>query len=448
MAVLIAIIAISIFIYRSPFSLGFVALFLLGKMSNYEYAVMARNYGISMLFMFLFAACYPTNKNKGVVLGVILALLANCNVHSAILSGAYLIFWGGDIFLNSNQRFTKEFYNFLKNCAIVGGGIFLCFISVYPPVNNAAVLEYPRSSLPHLIVKAICLPAISFPGYDNLWNILKPVSFAQVGLHFAGSILVFCCLLGLINRPSAFAAALAALVGLSLFFELVYPGSYRHKQLSVIFLITMYWMSKSPSVHNIALLHKVPKKASSWLTELGGASLVLYLILQLIGNIGTVHNEHNIFADIPESQSRHFADFINSSPNYHDAIIIADPDFLVESMPYYVTNQTYIIRENRWGKFSYFKKVAQQSLTLRNILDTAITLHQEKKKPVLIVMAKVLYTSMPEENISENYNQDLHILPADADYFLHNTTLVQKRIRTTCDESYDVYALNVAATGN
>ena len=59
LSILIAGAAMLLFIFRSPFPLPLKVLFVFSLLPLYEYAVMARNYGISMLLMFSFAALYP-----------------------------------------------------------------------------------------------------------------------------------------------------------------------------------------------------------------------------------------------------------------------------------------------------------------------------------------------------------------------------------------------------
>ena len=49
--------------------------------------------------------------------------------------------------------------------------------------------------------------------------------------------------LGLIRLPGAFAAAVAALVALKLFFDFVYISYYRHEVLYLLFLVSLYWMA-------------------------------------------------------------------------------------------------------------------------------------------------------------------------------------------------------------
>ena len=38
-------------------------------------------------------------------------------------------------------------------------------------------------------------------------------------------------------------AAIAGLLGLKLFFYFIYPSSYRHEALFIVFLLSLYWMT-------------------------------------------------------------------------------------------------------------------------------------------------------------------------------------------------------------
>jgi len=92
-SVVVAALAIVIFLARAPFSVWWKALFVVSVLPVYEYSVMARNYGISMLLMFAFAAVYAGKRYRPILLGVLLFLLANTNIHSSMLVGMYLMIW-------------------------------------------------------------------------------------------------------------------------------------------------------------------------------------------------------------------------------------------------------------------------------------------------------------------------------------------------------------------
>ncbi len=84
-SIVIAFAAVTIFMFFAPFPLWFKSLFIFTIFSCYEYSVMARNYGISMLLLFVGAMLYQHRKKYPLLLAFILALLANTNIHSAIL---------------------------------------------------------------------------------------------------------------------------------------------------------------------------------------------------------------------------------------------------------------------------------------------------------------------------------------------------------------------------
>ena len=58
LSITIAFAAVVLFLFRAPFPLWLRALFIFSALPLYEYSVMARNYGISMLLFFIAAALY------------------------------------------------------------------------------------------------------------------------------------------------------------------------------------------------------------------------------------------------------------------------------------------------------------------------------------------------------------------------------------------------------
>ena len=115
-AVVISAGAILLLVLRAPLHWALVAAFVLGNVALFEYTVVARNYGISMLLMFAFAAAYPKFRDAGPAGGLLLLVLANTNVHSVVLSGALLLFWCGDLVSVHGWRWTPPLRNFLGQC--------------------------------------------------------------------------------------------------------------------------------------------------------------------------------------------------------------------------------------------------------------------------------------------------------------------------------------------
>ena len=94
----------------------------------------------------------------------------------------------------------------------------------------------PERHGPARALRALSTPAVSF------WDLVPPflpASSAGAGLF---GIVMFGSLLGLIRAPAAFLSALAALLAFELFFQLIYPGYYRHQSLFLCYLVAMYWL--------------------------------------------------------------------------------------------------------------------------------------------------------------------------------------------------------------
>src|SRR5665648_122223 len=93
LSILIGFSAVTIFMFYAPLPFWFRFLFIFNAFPLYEYSVMARNYGISMLLLFISALIYKKRQNHPYLLALVLALLANTNVHAIIFSGLMVFIW-------------------------------------------------------------------------------------------------------------------------------------------------------------------------------------------------------------------------------------------------------------------------------------------------------------------------------------------------------------------
>ena len=82
----IAIASVSIFVIFSPFTKTQKILFIFGYLPLYEYSVISRNYGIGVLSIFIFCACFKTRHNSYLPLALILAIMANTNAYCLLIS--------------------------------------------------------------------------------------------------------------------------------------------------------------------------------------------------------------------------------------------------------------------------------------------------------------------------------------------------------------------------
>ena len=234
LSVLIAGVAVMVFVAGSPFPRWLKAMFVFSGLPLYEYSVSARNYGISMLIMFAFAWLYPLRRTHPILLGLVLALLCNTNIHSLLLGGVLLAMWGWDLFAESGLG-SRDAIQFGAAVCVVAAGMAAAVMTVRP-TNQMAASDSSAYTLPNVaqaILETAKAPARAFPDIaPSPPGVLAPV----------GSILLVAATVGLIGQPAALAAALTGLVALSVLFQIVYPGGYRHQGLFVVFLMTLYWI--------------------------------------------------------------------------------------------------------------------------------------------------------------------------------------------------------------
>jgi hypothetical protein len=172
------------------------------------------------------------------------------------------------------------------------------------------------------------------------------------------------------------------LIGFGVFFRVVYPGSYRHQGIFLVFVLFLYWLTvESPAETTL------PTKIRRWLDA--GFKIGLYGALPAL-LLGNVYKDKVIIVDIKKemSSSQAFGAFLNQSNAYRNAIIVAEPAFFVESLPFYAANAIYLPREHRFGNWAAFDAKADPDLSLGQVLSIARDLQTQRSQPVLIVLGK------------------------------------------------------------
>lgn len=442
-AYIVAAISFFMLVMRSQFSLLLTTLVLTSSFALYEYSVMARNYGICMLILFIVAINYHKYRNQGLVLGVLLFLLANCNAHSILLVVSFLLFWLLDCCFDQNINRKQFIKTFFANTCIAIIGIVFCLVTIYPTFNDAARSGLPDSITFKMLLRAVLLPSESIFEDVNttIINYLLgnfSLALAPLTIIILSSFLLFGTALVLIKRPAALIATWSALIAFSLFFKFIYPGSYRHEVLWVIFLITMYWISLvNKKEDEFRILDGYNTFFSlETIRVLGYALFVLLMIMQS----AFLRRVPILNYDVPESRSQDLGLLIQKNPQLKYATIIADPDYLVEALPYYLQNKTYLMREQKFASIVRFTTKAKLILTLDDVLTNANRIKDKLHTPVIVLLRHKLNTTT-SQIIKEGYNWTLTTTPSQVQSFLKSMRLLASFPQTVSDESYYVYLL-------
>lgn len=420
-AAVIGIATMAVVAWFSPFRTAVVALIMFSFWAAFEYVVVARNYGISALVMFILAALYSRVRNS-LWFGFILLILCNTNVPACLLAAMFLLFRLIEMMTDGGAPADRRWLIFAGNAALAFIGALLCFVTVYPTYNDAAV----ATSLADQSVGKLLAGLFDRSGFSNLIfqsDIRRALPYGFL------PVLLLCCCMGLIRRPAAIVAAIAALIGLKLFFYLVYPSDYRHEVLYLVFLLSLYWMVGEGAGG------RWPEKP--WMNSVetaGGLAMLVLLAAQ------TWHLRVPIklqLSEVPFSRSAD-AGALLRRPALSNAIVMADPDTMLEPLPYYAGNPLYFLRQQRFGTVVRLSNQARKLLTLDDVLADAARLHRQTGRPIVFLSHMKLQA---DTNVRQKMMFDYYtvVTPVDAKRFLTSTRLIARLRPSGMDENYDVY---------
>ncbi|HEY0314406.1 MAG TPA: hypothetical protein VGC56_18170 [Allosphingosinicella sp.] len=421
----------ALFALRAPFRPVTLALVLFGAFFVFEYAAIARNYGIGMLVLFAVAALYPTRRDRGVTIGLLLALLCNTNVPCCVLAAMILGFWLVELLGEEGLRWGPKYRLFLVNAAVAAAGAALCFATVFPTVHDAAVIVHPHGIGPGLVLSALFTPALSF------WDFVPPfLPNSSAGAALFG-ILMFGSLLGLLRAPAAFLSALAAMLTFELFFQIVYPGYYRHQSLYLCYLVAMYWLAAAGRGGRWPPRWRVAERFGR-ATGVGETLFMLLLGLQVLTTLSMLSTD---LGGYPYSRARDLAELLRGE-KLDRAIVLTDPDMFAEAFPYYMPQAPlYLMRPQRFGTVVQFtRRGVRLELSPDDYLADAQRLRAQAGRPVVLVIQHRLRTDKPTRTKEVNFWY-FSTTPDQVRRFQAATRKIADFAPVVSDETYEVYVL-------
>lgn len=423
-SVLVAFVAVLIFLFRSPFSLGVKLLFVFSVLPLYEYSVMARNYGISMLVMFLFAALYPYRRRHPFVLAGLLALLANTNIHSLLITSILTLLWLWDEVVVDRQSLTSF------RLALLGlaGGLIV-----------TAVLFAIKTVLPDersVVTQAVHANTIRSYLHPFLmvlrWPWLTMDELLPCRSGFCEGLLLGMLVLGLTVRIRLALGLLAAILAVGFVFTFVYSGQLRHQGMLLLFILMLYWLDA-----------EAPPSTPSFLPERLRA-LVLLVVLPSVLLWGDVLAFTKVREDLTVqlSSTKALGQWLNSHPELQDAIILCEPDYIIEALPYYYGAQRiYIPRESRFGTWVRFSTESMSVMSIGQLMDTAQRLKETESQTVLVVLG------FPARDFEQNTSKAIHYkrvlvwTPAEWQRFKQSTKRLAEFRSSSSSENFDLYQI-------
>ncbi len=121
-----AVLAIYSIVRYAPFSIWMKMLIISGYFFIFEYSVIARSYGLSVLLLCSIALIYKTRITKPIRYGIFLGLLMYTNIHSFILVCVLLLSYMHDVYAH-----RQEFVSHKKRIIVICGICILIGLQTY-----------------------------------------------------------------------------------------------------------------------------------------------------------------------------------------------------------------------------------------------------------------------------------------------------------------------------
>jgi hypothetical protein len=422
-ALLIAAAAAYVLMRFAPFPAWQKILFLLGQFPLYEYSVMCRNYGISMLLLFAAAAVYRYRFTHPWRLAVLLALLANTNAHCLILVTGWLVLWLGEWSVRWRTAEARG-RNILPALSLVLVAMVVSVWVVYP--DHRSIVTGVRG-VGWEQFRAALLSAVVSPGriYAEAVGISSEFALNAFFWLFAFSF---------VARPWQSAAVVVVGLGLTMFASLVYGFGLRHGGLFLLFGVTVLWISGDGSkpvwlVSPVARLVRIIERHRA-------TAFSIFLILQAALAVPQIARDLGGTVSGTPALAR----LLRSNPDLSRAIVIAEPEPMIEGLPYYSSNPVYLVREGRFMLKVHFTTENRAAVTLDAIQAAGEDLRRTTGRPVVFALGHTLDRGGPFEQRTPFGKVFTYSLTSLQD-FLDRTEHVGDARGDFGDENFFVYKL-------
>ncbi|MCB0343571.1 MAG: hypothetical protein KDD66_00565 [Bdellovibrionales bacterium] len=382
--------AAAIFLFRAPFPLLLRLLWLAGFYPAYEYSVMCRNYGIGMFCLFAAAACYRKRIDSPWKLALCLSLAALTSaygiIHVVAFAAALIL---EPIFCTSVR--TKKAMKSLYFAGLTALGAAAVSLWTIFPERTTSVTELHSLSLQDILQAAVVGALNHGSSFHNALVSPYPliVPLVLVGVYTL-----------LLKSPAAIVYLFSVVVGMEMFNSLVYSGAaLRHQGFLLLGIIIAVWLSRTNALAPNLRVGPLSERFAQRLLNIGIAVLLL---------LQTVPAYRAIKSDLlfPRSSAAALADFVQSHSDYQHAVIAAEPDVALESLPYYLNNSTYLVREKRFGSVVSFTTVSNPQLSLDELISELTQLSAKRNQPVLLLLPPSIEA---KSTISVGYDRTLEV---------------------------------------
>jgi hypothetical protein len=317
-----------LFYFRLP--ILWKALFLFSNILFYENTVMCRNYGITSLLIILFSVAEQRSKLHWPL--VCIMLLMQTNVIGLIVG---IVLFGYLVFYHFWPHFWLKLY-FWVGLAIIVSGIMLFYQITSPDAtSDLARVRNISDFLNTGLWSALTLQHVFVPKVPYLSIAICGIFLAFFASNWRLLLLMYGCLFAM------------SMIG-----KEVNLLSMRH--LGVFFTFFLFVVQQY-------VAQNASDSLKPWSQKMYKFVLPTFLVGLCCVNMVLCYQD----LTSPWSQSKNLSEYLKTQPKYQNAILVAEPDYLIEPIPYYSNHATYVPREQKMSRYTHFTSLNQYKLSLK-----------------------------------------------------------------------------------
>lgn len=399
---LIAFTAVIMFYWYAPFQRYQKMLFIFGYFILYEYTIIARNYALTVLLLFIAAVLYKKRfDNPGAYLTTIF-LLANTNVHSYIISIILLFMYGYEYFIPKIEGDKKRRANVMAFGIVVGILLTLLIPLLQLLPAHDLHLGYARWNTDMSSVHFAVIPNAAFSAF---------IPVPQLRLDFWGTKLLFALspflvvlglplfllsLLPLIYKKIPFLMYMASALALFTIFFFKLAGGMRHFGLLYIVWIFFLWIATYYPEDSFFTkrLNTFLDSRKNFIHSISSLFFVLILLIHIFASVVAISYEIRA----PFSHAHDVAQFLMSDEDITDTIIATYQSSVASSiLPYFSSDyRFYCLEYNDYCSFMVWNRDLSEANTETVIASLKIFEEIEPEKKHILILT--------DENYSVNLN--------------------------------------------
>ncbi|HEV8270943.1 MAG TPA: hypothetical protein VGQ04_06520 [Chitinophagaceae bacterium] len=373
---LIATSFIFIFNRYAPLNNLHKILFSFGYFPLYEYAVISRSYALGILLVFGICALYKNRMTRYILIGVLLALLANVTIYAVVIACCIAGILVLDYFLYQ-QKNGKAMMQLAIGMIIFVLGVALSLYQIWPDKDNSfpapyatSIFDFPRwwQVFSKLFTTYTYIPQVD----EHFWN--TTIYFKDIGatatghfsdwlrvhpdylwfwvilpaIIFASGIIIF------LRKPLILLLYIGTTIGL---FSVYYYTALMHSRYCGYLLIALtvcYWLAE----------YYPEKKHNGFWASLGKRISKPFLTSVLLLNVIGAIVAYTMDIQYKFSPSKEVANYIKE--NKLDSLpIVGVTDFTISPLATYLDTKIFYPQMNDLGSFTIWSKKRNDKMSFK-----------------------------------------------------------------------------------